>query len=148
LSPGRHIVFFDGVCGLCDKTVRFLVRHDRRDRLRFAPLQGETARRVLPPLGGRPEELDTIYVVTAAGKLLQRSRAVLFAVTALGGGWRLLGILRVVPRPILDLGYRLVARLRYRLFGRFETCSIPSPEERSRFLEAGLDQTSPMSTGR
>jgi predicted DCC family thiol-disulfide oxidoreductase YuxK len=142
-NGGRHIVFFDGVCGLCDKTVRFLLRHDRHDRLRFAPLQGETARRVLPPLGGRPEDLDTIYVVTADGRLLQRSRAVLFATVALGGAWVLLGALRIVPRPLADLVYRFVARVRYRVFGRFDTCSIPTPEERARFL----DQTSPISTG-
>jgi len=98
---------------------------------------------VLPPLGGRPEDLDTIYVVTGDGRLLQRSRAVLFATVALGGAWVLLGVLRVVPRPLADLVYRFVARVRYRIFGRFDTCSLPTPEERSRFL----DQTSPMSTG-
>ena len=54
-AGGRHVVFYDGVCGLCDRTVRFLLRRDRRDRLRFAPLQGEVARKLLPPLGGRPE---------------------------------------------------------------------------------------------
>jgi predicted DCC family thiol-disulfide oxidoreductase YuxK len=144
LTPaGRHIVFFDGVCGLCDRTVRFLLRHDRHDRLRFAPLQGETARRMLPPLGGRPEALDTIYVVTSDGRLLQRSRAVLFATVALGGAWALLGVLRIVPRPLADLVYRLVASVRYRIFGRFDACQLPTPEERSRFL----DQTSPMSSG-
>jgi len=147
VTAGRHIVFFDGVCGLCDRTVRFLLRRDRHDRLRFAPLQGETARRMLPPLGGRPEDLDTIYVVTADGRLLQRSRAVLFATVALGGGWALFGVLKVVPRPLLDLLYAFVASVRYRIFGRFEACQIPSPQERARFLDATLDQTSPISTG-
>jgi predicted DCC family thiol-disulfide oxidoreductase YuxK len=149
LNPGgRHLVFFDGVCGLCDRTVRFLLRHDRRDRLRFAPLQGETARRMLPPLGGRPEDLDTIYVITAAGKLLRRSKAVLFAVSALGGGWALLAALRVIPSPLMDLLYRLVARVRYHLFERFEACAMPPPQERARFLEATLDQISSSSTGK
>jgi predicted DCC family thiol-disulfide oxidoreductase YuxK len=139
-------LFFDGVCGLCNRTVRFLLRHDRHDRLRFAPLQGTTARCLLPPLGGRPEDLDTIYVVTSDGRLLERSRAVLFAATALGGGWALLGVLRLVPRPLADWLYRWVARIRYRVFGHLEACSIPTPEERSRFLDE--NQTSPMSTGR
>jgi predicted DCC family thiol-disulfide oxidoreductase YuxK len=139
----HHVVFFDGVCGLCDRTVRFLLRHDRCDRLRFAPLQGETAHRVLPPLGGRPEALETIYVLTADGRLLERSRAVLFATAALGGPWALFGILRIVPRPLADLVYGQVARVRYRIFGRFEACQVPTPDERRRFL----DQTSPISTG-
>ena len=146
-SSGRHVVFFDGVCGLCDRTVSFLLRHDRHDRLRFAPLQGTTARRLLPPLGGRPEDLDTLYVLTSDGRLLRRSRAVLFAVVALGGGWVLLKVLRLVPRPLADLLYDWVARIRYRVFGRLEACSIPTAKERSRFLDEG-DQTSPMSTGR
>jgi len=137
-------VFFDGVCGLCNRTVQFLLRHDRRDRLRFAPLQGATAARVLTPLGGRPGELDTIYLVTADGRLLERSRAVLFAVAALGGAWSLLGLLRVVPRPLADLVYRLVARVRYRVFGRLEACAMPTPAERAKFLD---DQTAPRSTG-
>lgn len=138
-------MFFDGVCGLCNRTVQFLLRRDRRDRLRFAPLQGPTARRILIPLGGRPEALDTIYVVTADGRLLQRSRAVLFAAAALGGAWALLNLLRVVPRPLADLLYGLVARVRYRVFGRLDACAMPTAAERAKFLD---DQTAPMSTGR
>ena len=144
-SAGHHVVFFDGVCGLCDRTVQFLLRHDRRDRLRFAPLQGATARRMLPPLGGRPEELNTIYVVTSDGRLLERSRAVLFAATALGGGWSLLGALRLVPRPLADVIYGVVARVRYRIFGRLDACAMPTPAQRAKFLD---DQTSPMSIER
>jgi predicted DCC family thiol-disulfide oxidoreductase YuxK len=132
-------VFFDGVCGLCDRAVRFLLKHDRRDRLRFAPLQGETARRVLPPLGGRVDDLDTMYVLTSDGRLLQRSRALLFAGAALGSGWALLKVLRIIPTPLLDLVYRFVARVRYRIFGRFEACSLPTPEERARFLDASAE---------
>jgi predicted DCC family thiol-disulfide oxidoreductase YuxK len=138
-GTGHHLVFFDGVCGLCNKTVRFLLTRDRHDRLRFAPLQGETAGRVLPPLGGRPQELDTIYLVTSDGRLLQRSRAIVFALQALGGAWRLAGILKVVPRPVADRLYALVARLRYRLFGRLDACPIPSPAERARFLEVTVE---------
>jgi predicted DCC family thiol-disulfide oxidoreductase YuxK len=137
--PAHHVVFFDGVCGLCNRAVHFLIARDRRDRLRFAPLQGELARRVLVPLGGRPDELDTFYLVTTEGRLLERSRAVLFAVTALGGAWSLLAVLWVIPRPIADLLYRLVARVRYRLFGRSETCPVPAPAVRARFLEATLN---------
>jgi predicted DCC family thiol-disulfide oxidoreductase YuxK len=142
-ASAHHIVFFDGVCGLCDRAVRFLLRHDRRDRLRFAALQGETARRLLPPLGGQVDDLDTMYVLTRDGRLLRRSRAILFAGAALGGGWSLLALLRIIPAPLLDLLYRFVSRVRYRIFGRFDVCQVPTPEDRARFL----DQTSPSSTG-
>jgi predicted DCC family thiol-disulfide oxidoreductase YuxK len=138
-------VFFDGVCGLCNRTVQFLLRHDRGDIFRFAPLQGATAQRILLPLGGRPDALETIHVVTADGKLLVRSRAVLFAATALGGGWKLLGLFWLVPRPLADLVYGFVARIRYRVFGRFDACALPTAAERAKFLD---DQTAPMSIGR
>jgi predicted DCC family thiol-disulfide oxidoreductase YuxK len=147
-SRSHHVLFFDGVCGLCDKTVHFLLKRDRRDRIRFAPLQGKLAAEVLPPLGGRPEQLDTLYFLTRDGRLLQKSQAVLAAVGALGGAWALLGVLRVVPRPVLDVLYNFVARVRYRVFGKYETCGIPSAEERARFLESSLPdpQTASMST--
>jgi predicted DCC family thiol-disulfide oxidoreductase YuxK len=148
-EPPHHVFFFDGVCGLCDRTVHFLLKRDRHARLRFAPLQGEVAARVLPPLGGRPEALDTMYLVTSDGRLLERSRAVLFAVAALGGPWRLVSLLRLVPRPLADLAYRFVASVRYRVFGKYDTCALPSPEERARFLEVPVaGQTSSISTER
>jgi predicted DCC family thiol-disulfide oxidoreductase YuxK len=148
IPQSHHIFFFDGVCGLCDRTVHFLLKRDRRDRLRFAPLQGAVAAQLLPPLGGRPEELSTMYLVTRDGRLLQKSRAVLFAVAALGGPWALVSALKIIPRPIADAVYSFVARVRYRLFGKYDTCSIPSREERARFLDAPAPQTSAMSTER
>jgi predicted DCC family thiol-disulfide oxidoreductase YuxK len=138
-APAHHVVFFDGVCGLCNRAVAFLLKRDRRDRLRFAPLQGETARRLLPPVGGSPDDLDTMYVLTSDGRLLRRSRAILFAGAALGGPWSLLALLQVIPRPLADWLYERVARVRYRVFGRLETCAIPAPEVRARFLEASLE---------
>jgi predicted DCC family thiol-disulfide oxidoreductase YuxK len=146
----HHIFFYDGVCGLCDRTVHFLLSRDRRDRLRFAPLQGAVAAEMLPPLGGRPEDLDTMYLVTSDGRLLQKSRAVLFAVAALGGLWSLVSVFRIVPRPIADAVYSFVAGVRYRIFGKYEACQIPSREERARFLEASVPepQTSSSSTAR
>jgi predicted DCC family thiol-disulfide oxidoreductase YuxK len=146
----HHIFFYDGVCGLCDRTVHFLLKRDVRDRLRFAPLQGGVAAELLPPLGGKPEDLNTMYVVTRDGRLLQKSRAVLFAVAALGGLWSLVNVLKIVPRPIADVVYSFVASVRYRIFGKYEACAIPSREERARFLEASVPepQTSSSSTAR
>jgi predicted DCC family thiol-disulfide oxidoreductase YuxK len=134
------IVFYDGVCALCNGLVRFLLRRDIGRRLRFAPLQGATASRTLPAYSLDPADLDTVIVVTDAelpsAKAWTRSRAVLAALDVIGGGWRSVSrFARVIPTPVADVAYRLVARTRYRMFGKFETCPLPPAEWRDRFLE-------------
>jgi predicted DCC family thiol-disulfide oxidoreductase YuxK len=137
--PATTIVFFDGVCGLCNRLNRFLLRRDRDARLRFAALQSPIARQLLAAHGLDPSDLDTVYVMagwrTDAERVLSRSRAVLYALGELGGPWRVLARAgAIVPRPLADLVYRAAARSRYRLFGRFDACQIPPPEWRERFL--------------
>ena len=134
------LVLYDGVCGLCDRLVRFLLARDRLDRLRFAPLQGPLARRELVPRGLDPADLDTVVVLAgwpeADARLFTRSRAVLHAAGELGAGWRALtATARLVPQGLADAIYAGVARRRYRLFGRFEACPLPRPEWRHRFLD-------------
>lgn len=134
------LVFYDGVCGLCNHFIRFLLSRDRRERLRFAPLQGDVARRTLVPLGHDPADLDTIYVVagwgTAAARVLRRSRAVLHAVGELGRGWKVIVMAaRLLPRGLSDTVYTAIARRRYRLFGQLDACPLPRPEWRGRFIE-------------
>jgi predicted DCC family thiol-disulfide oxidoreductase YuxK len=126
------IVFFDGVCGLCNRFVDFALPRDRRRRLLFAPLQGETARGMVD----RPdrESLKSVIVVDRQGSH-RRSSAVVRVLRRLGGGWSVLGtLLWLVPKPIRDLAYQLVARYRYRWFGQKDACRVPTPEERARFL--------------
>lgn len=134
------VVFYDGVCGLCNRFVRFLLRRDLGGRILFGPLQGETARTVLTARGHDPSDLDTIYVVadwqSPQERVLSRSRAVLHTLAQLGAGWPFLaGLGAVFPRSLSDAVYRLVARRRYRTFGRLESCPIPPLEWRQRFLE-------------
>jgi predicted DCC family thiol-disulfide oxidoreductase YuxK len=137
-AAGKTIVFYDGVCGLCDRLVQFLLRRDHDDAFRFAPLQGELAQRVLPPHGCDPSKLDTVYVIerfdTADERLYARSRAVLRVVGRLGGAWRIADALRVLPAPFTDLVYRVIARVRYRWFGRLDHCAVPRPETAAKFL--------------
>lgn len=131
--PAGAIVFFDGVCSLCNATVDFLLRHDRDGRLRFASLQGETAARLLPTAVRR--ELRTLVLLTETGEQYIRSAAAVRILWRLGGGWRLAAAaLWLIPRPLRDLGYRLVAALRYRLFGRRETCRVPTEADAARLL--------------
>jgi predicted DCC family thiol-disulfide oxidoreductase YuxK len=136
-AAGRHLVLFDGFCGLCDRSVSFLARIDRHSVLYFSPLQGETAAQLRRRLAV-PEHLDSMLFVADAGtpgeRLLTRSSGVLAALDAVGGPWRLLSWLRVVPRPVRDAVYDFVARNRQRWFGRRETCRLPTQAERDRWL--------------
>jgi predicted DCC family thiol-disulfide oxidoreductase YuxK len=126
------VVFFDGVCNLCNRAADFIVRHDRVGRIRLAPLQGETARRELA--GPMVQALDSIVVQDADGVHV-RSEAALRIAAGLGGPWCLLAVVaRLVPRALRDRVYDAIARRRYRWFGKRDTCRVPTPDERSRFL--------------
>lgn len=134
-----HLVLYDGVCGLCDHFVQFLLRIDRHDRLRFAALQGPIGTAILEKAGRSSSSLSTVIVVadheTHAERLLERSDAALFAVASAGGLYRVVSGFRIVPRFLRDRVYDLVARWRYRIFGQFDACPLPRPETRAKFLD-------------
>jgi len=134
-GPTPEMLFYDGHCALCHGTVRFVLRHDRSGgRWRFAPLQGATFP-ALVAASRRAGLPDSIVVLTEQGSLLVRSDAMIHILRRLGGSWRFLGgLIAVVPRPVRNLGYDLVARIRYRVFGRHEDlCPMVPPEWRARF---------------
>ncbi len=134
-----HLVLYDGVCGLCDHFVQFLLRIDRHDRLRFAALQGPIGTKILNDAGRTATSLSTVIVVadheSPSARLLDRSDAALFAIASAGGVYRAASAFRIVPRFIRDAVYDLVARWRYRIFGRFDACPIPKPSTRAKFLD-------------
>jgi predicted DCC family thiol-disulfide oxidoreductase YuxK len=136
MSVADHsMVFYDGACGLCHRTVRFAIARDRDgSRFRFAALGGETFRRLVPETArvGLP---DSIVVLTPDGRLLTRSAAVVHILERIGGTWRLPAeLLSLIPRGIRDLGYNGIARIRYRLFARpTEACPVTPPTLRTRF---------------
>lgn len=133
-SESANIVFYDGVCGLCDRTVQFLLKHDTAQRLKFAPLQGETAKHRTD----LPGDLKSIAFVTNHGtaqeQLYFRSEAALQILKQIGGFWRVVSWLRIIPRLLRDSIYNAIAKRRYRWFGKFDVCRVPSPEVRARFL--------------
>ena len=137
---GNPILLYDGVCGLCNRSVQFILRRDLRAIFRFAALQSPFAQTILARHGANPADLDTVYLVVNYSQpdeaLLARSDAVADVLRRLGGVWRFFGAgFRLVPRPLRDWGYNLVARNRYRIFGHDDTCPLPTPETRSRFLD-------------
>ncbi len=138
------VILYDGVCGLCDRSVRFVVAHDRAGRFRFAPLQSAYAQDALARHGRDPRDLDTVYALfdpgTAAERLLAKSDATLAVLWALGGVWRLAVLARAIPRRWRNAVYDWVARNRYRWFGRFDHCQVPSAELRQRFVAAALEE--------
>ena len=127
------ILFFDGVCGLCNQSVDFIIKRDTHRKFRFAPLQGDTAKAELPLED--VENLNTLILKTESG-LYRRSSAVVRILWLMGGFWGLLGTLFwIVPLPLRNVGYRFVSVSRYSLFGKKESCRIPTPEERGQFLD-------------
>lgn len=127
-------MLFDGVCNLCNGAVQFLLRRDRRHRLRFAALQAAAGQALLRQHGMATDTLETV-VVLDNGRARVRSDAAILLARRLPWPWPLLAIFLVCPRPLRDALYAFVARHRYRWFGRRETCMLPSPELADRFLD-------------
>lgn len=134
------IVLYDGVCGLCNRLVQFVLKNDRNDVFRFASLQSKLAEQILVRHRLRSESLETVYVVLDYGlaeeRVLSRLQAVVYVLQQLGGPLAYISaILRVLPAPVQNFLYGLVARNRYRVFGRYETCPLPDGDTRSKFLD-------------
>ena len=136
-SGGAPVLLYDGVCGFCNKSVQMILDHDRRGEMRFAALQSDYGLRVVerhPELRG----IDSVvYVEPAASgeRVHVRSDAALKVAAYLGGFWKLFLAAKVLPRGLRDYFYDLFARNRYKLFGKYDTCLLPPPEVRSRFLD-------------
>lgn len=141
MSQNVHpIILYDGVCGLCNRFVGFVLKRDPRDQFRFAALQGPFSRVILERHGTNPDALDTVYLVLdcqlPGERLLSRSDAAIAVVARLGRGWRLGSrLLALFPRAARDWAYNIVAGSRYRYFGKYQSCPLPRPEDRHRFLD-------------
>jgi predicted DCC family thiol-disulfide oxidoreductase YuxK len=138
-GTGQHLLLYDGVCGLCDHLVQFVLAHDARGAFDFAPLQSATGREAVAREGGDPDALTSFYVVrdyrTTHARSLVKGRAAIYVARTLGWPWRVAAMFGVLPAAVLDWGYDIVARYRYRVFGRFEQCVLPRPEQRKRFID-------------
>jgi predicted DCC family thiol-disulfide oxidoreductase YuxK len=139
MNPGpdgaseHPVILFDGVCNLCNHSVAFVIRHDPRGRFRFASLQSPTGQALLRRHGMDAANVFSVILVDG-GRAFSRSPAAIRIAAELSGVWRLGAALWVIPRPVRDWMYEVVARNRYRWFGRRDACMMPTPELRARFL--------------
>jgi len=127
------LVLFDGVCNLCTHSVRFILEHEKGPLFRFATVQSPAGSRLMRELGLNPDDAET-FVLIADGRAYLRSDAAIRIARDLRGAWRWLGVVKIVPRPLRDWIYDLVARNRYRWFGRTDECMVPTAEIRARFI--------------
>ena len=140
MGMANPVFLYDGVCGLCNRAVQFILHHDAKEIFRFAALQSDLAGKMLGRHGENAADLDSVYVVVDAGsdseRVLARSDAVVFVMQELGGIWRVAGFgVRGMPRRVRDWLYGLVARNRYRVFGRYDVCPVPDDRVRERFID-------------
>ncbi len=140
VTPPELLILYDGVCGLCDRTVQFLLAKDKSAKFKFAPLQGETATRIYKRHHQqKPAQFESILFVkeyqTSHEIILQKSDAAIEIMAILGGFWKLFAILgKMIPRMIRDGLYDWIAKNRYHWFGKFDQCRLPLPETKDRFL--------------
>lgn len=127
------IIVFDAMCVLCSANAQFVLRHDHTGRFRLASMQNETGARLYRRCGIDPANPDSMIIVDGE-TVLRDSDALLAIYAGLGWPWKALALLRLVPRMVRNPVYRWLARNRYRLFGRRETCWLPTPEQADRIL--------------
>ena len=133
VSLDRPVLIFDGYCSLCNGTVDFVMRHDKKQEILFTANQHEAGREILEKLGKDPENVETVYFVEN-GQVYERSTAALKIARKLGFPWSFAYTFMIIPSFIRDAIYKVIAANRYNWFGKKNTCRIPTPEEKARFL--------------
>ncbi len=139
IKVGTAIVLYDGVCGLCNRFVKLVLSQDRAELFMFASLQSDFAYRLLSKYGADPRDLNTLYVIADYGlpteRVLSRAKAAIFVFSQLGGLWSLAKLLNLAPDFLLNACYRVIASSRYKLFGKYDSCLMPDPQLKERFIE-------------
>lgn len=133
-SSGTVVILFDGVCNLCNGFVQFIIKRDQAKKFRFASLQSDFGKAQLIRFGLNPNMLHSVIVIQG-DKCLERSDAVLFIASQLGGPWKIFSIAKIISRALRDAFYNLIAKRRYTIFGKQDNCMIPTPELKERFLD-------------
>lgn len=130
----ERLVLFDGVCNFCNFWIKFALKRDRKGKLKFGSLQGETAQRLLPQYGIDPSVITSVIFIED-DIAYHESTAALKICRHLSGGWKLLYALIIIPTFIRDGIYKWIAKNRYKWFGKQESCMLPTAEQRARFVD-------------
>lgn len=128
-----HILLFDGVCNLCNSIVQFTIKRDPKGKFKFASLQSESGQALLKKFGLPTDDFDS-FVFISGDKLFLKSSAGLHVLKELGGFWKMFYFLIIFPRPLRDFIYNIIAKTRYRIFGKRDTCMVPTDNIKQRFL--------------
>lgn len=135
MDLNKKIILFDGVCNLCDNTVQFIIKNDKKDEFRFATLQGKIAQNFLSTRNIDIEKTDSIILIEPNVAYYVKSSAALKIGRSFGGIWSLLWVLEQIPTGFRDWIYTIIAKNRYNWFGKKDNCMIPTPELKSKFLD-------------
>lgn len=134
-----HLILYDGVCRLCNHLNQFVLKRDHHEKFRFASVQSALARQLLGAYKKNPNDLDTMYVIAdykaASERIFSKAHAALFVLREIGGVWRILGLMEIIPPFALNFVYDLIAKTRYRFFGKFDSCLKAAPKHKDKFLD-------------
>lgn len=134
LPPNKKIILFDGVCNLCNSSVQFVIKHDKKDVFRFVALQSDLGQEILEHIGINPKNIDSIILYEPGVAYYYKSKAALEIAKNLGGFWHFGTIFKIIPTGIRDQLYDYIAKNRYKWYGKKESCMIPTAELKSKFL--------------
>ena len=135
LPQDKKIILFDGVCNLCDSSVQYIIKHDKKDVFRFVSLQSELGQKILNHIGINPKHIDSIVLYEPGISYYYKSTAALEIAKGLSGIFTLATVFKILPAGIRDFIYDYVAKHRYKWYGKKESCMIPRPKLKSKFLE-------------
>lgn len=133
VSQNTQLILFDGVCNFCNSSINFIIDHDPEKNFKFVPLQSELGQSVLKQFNKNTKDFDSV-ILLKNNQLYQKSEAAIEITKHLSGAWKYLAVFGILPAFILDFFYDIIAKNRYRIFGKTETCRMPTPELRERFL--------------
>jgi predicted DCC family thiol-disulfide oxidoreductase YuxK len=134
LPIDKKIILFDGVCNLCNASVQLIIRKDKKDIFRFVALQSELGKKILNHIGVNTNSIDSILLYEPGNAYYYKAEAVLKIATSLGGFYNLLVIFKIIPNVVSNYFYDFVATNRYKWYGKKESCMMPTPELKAKFL--------------
>ena len=135
LPKDKKIILFDGVCNLCDATVQFIIKRDKKDIFRFVPIQSDLGQQIIQHIGIDTSKTDSIILYKPGSAYYYKAEAALKIATALGGIFKLMRVFNILPNRLSNLVYDYVATNRYKWYGKKDECMIPTPQMRAKFLE-------------